>query len=235
MFTAAVTVALIAPVPAGATAVDTRVSYTAPDTETGKVAVDESGNDNDGTLRGGVTSVHGVYKFHRVSRDHRFDRIIAPNSDSLNPGLSPFTFGLRLKLSPKAEWSNSEMAVMRHGDSDADGGDYKMELIKLPTGRVAVFCSIHDNDGAGHGYIRGRGGLKSIADNKWHTIICGRVDADTVSLTVDDDTVEQAVRGDLGNVVGDVPLMLGCQFVKSGPRKREQFVGKMDDVAVTVN
>jgi len=237
LITAALTAAaaLIAAAPAGAQAIDTRLSYQAPPGETGKVAVDGSGQGNDGVLRGGVTRVHGVYKFHRVSADGKYDRITAPDSPSLNPGLSPFTFSVRMKVSPKAEWSNTEMAVIRHGDSDAPGGDYKMELRKNPTtGAVAVFCSIHDDDGVGHGYVRGRGGLKSIADNRWHTVACSRVDADTVSLRVDQKVVERQTRGDLGNVQGDVPMLIGCQLKIHGPQMREQFVGKLDNISVTV-
>jgi hypothetical protein len=110
-----------------------------------------------------------------------------------------------------------------------------MELTKNPTtGRVSVFCVIHDDDGAGAGYIRAQGGLKSIADGRWHTITCSRVDADTVALTVDQHTVERPTRGDLGNVVGDVPLLIGCQMKSDRVHRREQFVGKMDDITVAM-
>jgi Concanavalin A-like lectin/glucanases superfamily len=232
----AVAVALSTPAPAGAQAVDSRLSYVAPDTETGTVAIDESGHGNDGVLKGGVTRVHGVYKFHRLSRDHRYDRIQAPDDASLSPGLSPFTYSVRLKVSPTAEWSHSEMAVIRHGDTDSGGGNYKMELGKnAKTGAVWVFCVMHDDDESGIGYIRGRGGLKSIADGHWHTVACSRVDADTVSLTVDGHVVEHATRGDLGNVASSVPLLIGCQLRGQGPTRREQFVGKMDDISITVN
>jgi hypothetical protein len=227
--------ALLAPSPATAVATDTRLSYEALPTESGNVAVDESGHSNDGVLRGGVTRVNGVYQFHRLSGDHRYDRIQAPDDPSLNPGLSPFTYSVRLKVSPNAEWSHSEMAVIRHGDSDAPGGDYKMELRKNPvTGTVSVFCVIHDDDGVGAGYIRGRGGLKSIADGHWHTVTCSRVDADTVALSVGQHTVERATRGDLGNVVGAAPLLIGFQLRPDKVHRREQFVGKMDDITVAV-
>jgi hypothetical protein len=227
--------ALLAPTPATARATDMRLSYKALHTETGTKALDGSGHGNNGKLRGGVTRVHGVYRFHPLSRNPRYDRIQAPDAPSLNPGRSPFTYSVRLKVSPNAEWSHSEMAVIRHGDSDAPGGDYKMELRKNPiTGTVSVFCVIHDDDGVGAGYIRGRGGMRSIADGHWHTITCARVDADTVSLTVGHHTVERATRGDLGRVVGDVPLLIGCQLRKDKVHRREQFVGMMDDITVAV-
>jgi hypothetical protein len=232
----AVAVALIAPAPAGAQVVDTRLSYEVPDTESGAVAIDDSVHANDGVLKGGVSRVHGVYKFHRLSRDHRYDRIQAPDDASLNPGLSPFTYSVRLKVSPKAEWSHSEMAVVRHGDTDSGGGTYKMELGKSrTTGAVWAFCVMHDDDGSGIGYIRGRGGLKSLADGHWHTVACSRVDADTVSLQVDGKVVQHATRGDLGNVESSVPLLIGCQLRGQGPSMREQFVGKLDNITITVS
>jgi hypothetical protein len=237
IFVTALAVALLVAAAATATITgsDTRLAYQALANEVGKVAVDGSAYSNDGVLKGGVSRLNGVYKFHPLSRDHRYDRIYAPDAPSLNPGLAPFTFSVRLKVSPDAEWSHREMAVIRHGDSDAPGGDYKMELRKNPvTSFVSVFCVIHDDDGVGAGYVRGPGPSGSIADGRWHTIACSRVSADTVSLSVDGHTVVRTTHGDLGNVVGPVPLLIGCQFTGSGPRKREQFVGKMDDIIITV-
>jgi hypothetical protein len=235
MFVAAGAVALLVPTPATAQEVDVRLSYQVLSDEVGTVAVDGSAYSNDGVLKGGVSRVLGVYKFHRLSLDDRYDRIRAPDDASLSPGLALFTYSVRLKVSPQAEWSHSEMAVIRHGDSDSPGGDYKMELRKSPeTGVVSAFCVVHDDDGEGVGYVRGRGSLKSIADGSWHTIACSRVAADTVALSVDGHTTLRATHGDLGNVAGKAPLLIGCQFTSDGLHKREQFVGKMDDITITV-
>jgi Laminin G domain len=235
MFVGVAAIALVVPTPATAEVTDVRLSYQVPSDEVGNVAIDGSTHANDGVLRGGVSRGVGVYKFHRVSRDHRYDRITAPDDPSLSPGLAPFTFSVRLKVSPDAEWSHSEMAVLRHGDSDTPGGDYKMELRKSRyTGVVSAECVMHDDDGAGAGYIRGRGTLASIADGHWHTIACSRVDAHNVSLSVDDDTTQRPVRGDLGNIVGQAHLMIGCQLGADLIHKREQFVGKLDNITLTV-
>jgi len=235
MFVAAVSVALLLPASATARGTDTRLSYQVLAGEAGSVAVDGSGYSNHGVLRGGVSRAHGAYKFHRLSRDDRYDRIRAPKDPSLSPGVAPFTYSVRLKVSPEAEWSHSEMAVLRHGDSDSPGGDYKMELRKNPyTGLVSAFCVMHDDDGEGAGYVLGPGPLQTIADGRWHTIACSRLTADTVALSVDGHTTVRATHGDLGNVVGMVRLLIGCQLTGDGLRKREQFVGKMDDIIITV-
>jgi len=230
-----VTCALLVPVPASSQAIDTRLSYQVPDSEVGSVAIDSSRYSNDGDLKGGVSRRLGVYKFHALSRNPHYDRIRTPHDPSLNPGRKPFTYSVRLKVSPDAEWSHSEMAVIRHGDSDSPGGDYKMELRKNPdTGAVSAFCVMHDDDGQGNGYVRGRGRLSPITNGRWHTIACSRVDADTVSLSIDGQVTERATHGALGSVVGGDPLLIGCQFASDGVHHREQFVGKMDDIRITV-
>jgi hypothetical protein len=233
MFVAAAALALLVPAPAPAHGIDSRLSYQVLPNEVGTVAVDSSGYSNDGILKGGVsrrvTRGVGVYKFHPLSQDHTYDRIRAPDDPSLSPGPAPFTYSVRLKVSPEAEWSHSEMAVLRHGDSDTPGGNYKMELKKNPdTGVVSALCVMHDDDGHGAGYVRGNGPVKSIADGHWHTIACSRVTEDTVSLSVDRHPAERATRGNLGNVAGQAPLLIGCQF------KADQFVGKMDDITITM-
>jgi hypothetical protein len=235
MVAAAGAVAVLVAAPAAGRAVDTRLSYQVLPSEVGTVAVDGSGYANDGVLKGGVSRRHGVYKFHRVSRDHRYDRIRAHDDESLSPGPASFTYSVRMKVSPQAEWSHSEMAVLRHGDSDTPGGDYKMELAKNPdTGVVSANCVMHDDDGKGAGYVRGTGPLTSIADGDWHTIACNRVAADdTVSLTIDGHTTVRQTHGDLGNVMGQAPLLIGCQLAGDRVHRREQFVGKMDDITIT--
>lgn len=228
-----VAVAFLAPVPAHSTTSQTRVLYHVTETR-GSVAVDHSRFHNDGVLVGGVTRRDGAYRFHAVSRDHRYDRIRTPFHPSLNPGKEPFSYGARVKVDPNAEWSHSEMAVMRHGDSDTRGGDYKMELSKNSDGVVSAFCVVHDGDGDGSGYVQGHGELETLNDGQWHRIVCSRVSKSVVSLSIDGVVIAKHVKGHLGGVVGEDPLLIGCQFQRDGIHRREQFVGAMDDIFVRV-
>ena len=199
------------------------------------MAIDASGHHNQGHLRGGVTRRHGAYKFHPLSEgNHLFDRIRTPSDPSLNPGSAPFRYGARVKVAPRAEWSHGEMAVLRHGDSDTAGGDYKIELLKQTSGAVTAFCVMHDGDGDGSGYVRGRGRLETIADGHWHTITCSRVDRDTVTLRIDGDVTQRTTSGNLGALVSDDPLLIGFQHQADGIQGREQFVGFMDNIHVSV-
>ncbi|HLK95898.1 MAG TPA: LamG-like jellyroll fold domain-containing protein [Nocardioidaceae bacterium] len=235
MFTLVLVVAtLLVPSGAAGTGYEDRVRYTASESR-GMSAVDASGYHIDGTLRGGVSRRDGAYKFHPLSKGkHRYDRIRAPHDPALNPRSAPFRFGARVKVSRHAEWSHTEMAVVRHGDTDTAGGDYKLELVKTADGDVSAFCVWHDSDGDGTGYVRGSGPLKTIANGKWHQITCGRVDRNTVSLTIDGHVTRRPVSGDLGALVSTDPLLIGFHFKQDGIRRREQFVGLMDDIHVSV-
>jgi hypothetical protein len=226
---------LLAPTGAAGGGSDDRVRYTASEAD-GTLAIDASGHGNDGHLRGGVTRRHGAFRFHPLSEgNHRFDRIHTPSDPSLNPGSAPFRYGARVKVFPRAEWLHTEMAVLRHGDSDTPGGDYKIELLKMTSGAVTAFCVMHDGDGDGTGYVRGRGRLGTIADGQWHTITCSRVDRDTVSLSIDGDVTERATAGSLGALVSDDPLLIGFHYRRDGIHGREQFVGLMDNIHVSVS
>lgn len=224
---------LLAPSAAAVGAADDRVRYRASEAG-GRVAIDVSGHRNHGKMLGGVTRRNGAYKFHRLSGDDRYDRIRTPSARSLNPRLARFTYGARVKVTRNAEWSHTEMAVLRHGDTDTPGGDYKIELKKTDGGTVVAFCAMHDGDGDGMGYVRGKGSLKTIADGRWHTLTCARLDRNTVSLTVDGHVTRRSTSGELGALVSKDPLLIGFHFRKDGVSGREQFVGLMDGIHVSV-
>lgn len=226
-------VALLVMWPCTAYAAQTHLLYRVPAREKGRVAIDSSGHHHNGRLLGGVTRRDGAYKFHRLAGG-RFDRITARNHPGFNPGFARFTYSVRLKVSPSARWLDTQMAVLRHGDTDVAGGDYKMELQRSPDGAVSAFCVIHDDDRHGAGFVRGRGGLRSIADGAWHTVACSRIAAQKVALTIDGNRVVRRTHGNLGRVKGDVPLLIGCQLKTDKVHFREQFVGKLDDISITV-
>lgn len=215
----------------------THLVYAAAPADAGSaVARDGSGFGNDGRLRGGVVQSGGVYRFHPVAGDGRFDRIVAPDSASLSPGTRPFWYSARIRLRPDARFHHSgEMALVRHGDSGTPGGNYKMEIgqIRGPGGGIYAECIMHDADGQGAGFVRGTGGVV-LNDWRWHRITCARVSAGVVSMTVDGRTVERAVRGSLGDVTGRARLLIGCQLARDGVHMMEQFVGRMDDIKIGV-
>jgi hypothetical protein len=226
------TAAVLVASPAQAQGSHARLLYQAPIRETGHVAIDLSGHHNTGTLKGGTSRKHGHYKFHPLSRgNHHFDRIVAPDRPSLSPGTQPFSYSVRLKVSPHAQWENSEMAVLRHGDEDHGyGGNYKLELRKTSTGVVAV-CVLHSRV-KGRAYIRGRGSLATIADGHFHTVTCARTATGEISLTVGGLTKTRPAKVPLTDITGQAKLMIGCQ--KQNGHKREQFVGKMDNITIRV-
>lgn len=210
-----------------------RVLYQVLETD-GAIAVDGSAHHNDGLLLGGVTRRDGAYQFHPLSAPgHRYDRIRIPFHPSLNPGNERFSYGARVKVGAKAEWPHREMGVLRHGDSNDRGGDYKLELKKTPRGHAVALCAVHHGGGGGGLYVQGRGTLETIADGLWHTVTCARR-GDTVSLTVDGEVKRRRSADPLGSIAADVGLLIGCEFRKDGIRRKGQFVGLLDDIHVTI-
>lgn len=228
---AALAAACLAILPSSASAgadEQTRLLFTA--TESGRYAVDRSAFHNDGVLRGGVDRSKGAYRF-RAGYPH--DRIKAAHHSSLNPGHLAFFYGVRLRVPVNARWAHDEMSVIRHGDSETAGGDYKMQLVRTDRGTVSAVCAMHDGRG-GSGYVRGPGRLDTVNDGRWHTVTCSRQPADqTISLTIDDHTRTRHASL-AGPLVGHEPMLLGVQPRNTRRGFREQFVGRMDDVTVAV-
>jgi hypothetical protein len=197
---------------------------------TGPVAVDSSPFHNNGVFKGGVGRLDGAYRFHP---GYPRDRIRVEDDPSLSPGARAYAFGAAVRVHPNAVWEHPEMAVVRHGDSDTRGGDYKLELEQTARGTVVATCVMHDGVG-GFGYVKGNGPLETIDDGSWHRITCSRApSAATVSLTIDGVTTTRADH-DLGSIVGSDPVLIGVQLRRDGVRLREQFVGRMDNIRMAI-
>jgi len=198
--------------------------------DSGRTAVDSSAWGNDGTLLGGVTRVQGAYRLH-PGLPH--DRIRVEPDPSFNPKGRPFVYGAAVRVLPGAVWQHDEMAVIRHGDIDTPGGDYKLELEQTNRDTVAAFCAMHDGSG-GSGFVKGDGQLATIDDGQWHTVLCSRDPlAETTSLTIDGFTVTRP-DDSLGSIVGADPLLIGVQPGQDGTGLREQFAGCMDNIRLAV-
>jgi hypothetical protein len=196
----------------------------------GRVAVDSSPFHNNGVFKGGVGRLDGAYRFHP---GYPRDRIRVEDHPSLSPGRRAFAFGADVRVHPNAFWEHPEMAVVRHGDSDTRGGDYKLEIEQTARGAVVATCVMHDGVG-GFGYVKGDGPLATIDDGLWHRITCSRApSAATVSLTIDGVTTTRADHK-LGSIVGFDPVLIGVQLRRDGVRLREQFVGRMDNIRIAV-
>jgi len=214
-----------------ATSPDATVSLLLSASETsGPVAVDSSPSHNNGVLKGGVGRLDFAYRFHS---GYPRDRIRVEDDPSLNPGRRAFAFGADVRVHPNAVWEHPEMAVVRHGDSDTPGGDYKLEIQQTARGTVVATCVMHDGVG-GFGYVKGNGPVMTIDDGLWHRITCSRAPlAATVSLTIDGVTTTRADH-QLDSIVGSDPVLIGVQLRRDGVGLREQFVGRMDNIRIAI-
>ena len=210
-----------------------RVLYEATETD-GTIAVDSSTFGNVGELKGQVSRRDGSYRFHPLREKGIYDRIRAAPDPAFNPRSRPFSYGARIKVGPDAVWSHNEMSIMRHGDTDTPGGDYKLEIAKRKEGKVTAFCAMHDGVG-GLAYVQGTGALETLDDGAWHQITC-KLDEDSVALVIDDHVYEKELTESLGSIRSRDPLLIGAQPFAARPdlKFREQFHGAMDDIHVTV-
>jgi hypothetical protein len=91
--------------------------------ETSGPAVDSSGNDNEGTLHGGIVRTGTQYHF-----DGKTGYVSVPNSASLNPGSADFTMTVKFTLDAKPA-SGKDYDLVRKGVAGTKGGEYKMEVL----------------------------------------------------------------------------------------------------------
>lgn len=140
------------------------------------------------------------------------------HSADLNPGPSDFSYGASVLLEPDqtAEGSN----VVQKGRFGTEGGQWKLQVDTLD-GRPS--CVVRDAD-----TVVSVRSPTSVADSRWHPLVCSK-DASGLTISVDGDpTHEQAALGDVAN---ELPVRIGSAGLGDGD---DQFHGSIDDVFLTV-
>jgi len=171
-------------------------------------AVDSSGNQNNGTLHGGIVRTGSGYHF-----DGSSGYVSVPNSASLNPGSGNITLTAKFTLD-SAPASGKDYDLVRKGLAGTKGGDYKMEV--LASGKA--LCRFHGTTAA---VLQGGTNL----GNGTHTVSCIKA-ADQVRLVVDGSTkASQSVH--VGSISNNQPVILAA---KPGD---DYTSGLIDDVSLT--
>jgi hypothetical protein len=169
----------------------------------GTTMEDSSGNGNDGTTYNIVTS-GGGYIF-----DGGTSKVIVPDSPTLNPGTSDFSFSVQLQtdtIPPRGR----DYDILRKGISTTRGGEYKLELINV-NGSAKALCVVKDS--AGHSKsIRG-GGPLNLADNVLRTITCKKT-ATSLSVQVTSRPLNSK-SANLGSISNNQPLTIGVKLPNS--------------------
>ncbi len=187
----------------------------------GNVALDQSGNGNNGTMTG-TQSVPGIFG-SAFNFDGTDDFISVSNSSSLNFGLNDsFTLSTWFQTSD----SLSEQRIMGKQTFSGQNGVYLLDLIKSGQDTVLRFF-MRDTAGAVSQLI----GSVHLADGNLHHI-AGVRDTSTDRIRFYIDGVEQGSTTDntQGNYASNINFLLGS-FTDS-TAGGAKFEGLVDDAAV---
>jgi hypothetical protein len=159
--------------------------------KTGAV-IDSSGNQNNGTVHGGVTRTGTGYHF-----DGSTGYVSVPNSASLNPGSAPITLTAKFSLDGNPTRGN-DYDIVRKGLAGTAGGDFKMEVLS----DGAAFCRF---GGANAGTVKGGSNLGTGT----HVVRCAKTSSSIV-LTVDGAT-KATKTITVGSISNKQPVILAAK------------------------
>lgn len=187
----------------------------------GTTMVDTSGNGNNGTTYDVVTSGSG-YMFNGTT-----SRVIVPDSPTLNPGTSDFTYSVQLQTD-RIPPLGTDYDLIRKGTSISSGGEYKLEIIYSKGNGIAL-CAVKD----AAGNIASIRGTTNVADGLLHTLTCIKT---STSLTVLVDALPpRSVSATLtGSLNSWRPFAIGVkQGLLNGPAD-DYFNGTMRSVSLSI-
>jgi hypothetical protein len=189
----------------------------------GTLALDVSGQGNDGTLHN-VTTTGEYYSFGPYNGGNAY--ISVPASSTINPDTEDYTYGVTMRLPANYTYTR-DLSLVRRGASKFAGAYYKMELIhKKDTGNTVLVCEMRDQNGNA-GYVSTP--ATGLNDGDWHTLKCSKTST-SVSLSKDADTYTNAAT--VGNLSSNNPLIFGAEQI-SETTFWEQFPGDMDSIVIT--
>jgi hypothetical protein len=189
------------------------------------VAVDSSGNGNDGTNSHIVGDGAG-YVFNGTD-----SRVVVPSSASLNPGSADFSWSVTLSMSAPPSPVGETYDVLRKGLVTNKGGDYKVE-VKNVKGKALARCVAKTIQTNGTKVLASIQGTKTLADGQPHVVTCAKT-ATGITLTVDSLAPRtKAYAGGLGSVSNTADLALGAKAEDTATTGFDWFAGEIFDAWV---
>jgi hypothetical protein len=129
-----------------------------------------------------------------------------------DPRRRDFSYGTKVKISEAQGDRHSN--VMQKGYHDQSGGQWKLQIDRgLPS------CVVSGSEG--RVLVRS---AASVADARWHRLVCRRVD-NRVTLEVDGETAASSA-GPTGKVSNAAGISIGAK--KLGPGSVDQYRGRLD-------
>jgi hypothetical protein len=187
--------------------------------------VDATGHQANGTLTDVSVVSGGIAGSKAYSFTGSDSHVTVPNSATLNPGTSDFSYTMHLNFSVVPSKTVGDYDIIRKGLAGTSGGEWKMEILpNTTTGAGNPFCLFKDS--AGHtDTVRGN---QDLADGAWHTVTCTKTST-TDSLTVDGSTKSSTPSTPLGSISNTAPVVIGQKWGGG-----DQYRGLLDEASVTL-
>ena len=191
------------------------------DNDFGTTMADTSGNHNDGTLYNVTTSGSG-YMFDGTS-----SKVVVPNSASLIPGTSDFSYSVQLQ-SDRIPPQGTDYDVLRKGTSIKTGGEYKLEIV-YNRGVGKAYCVVKDAEG----HIATKRGTTNVTDGQLHTITCTKT---STGLTLQVDNLAPLTKAATltGPISNTKPLTLGVKTPSSTGVAGDWYYGVMRSATISI-
>jgi len=138
----------------------------------------------------------------------------------LNPARGTFSYGASVLVKPDetSKGANVLQKGFSVGDSQfklqVDGAAGKPSCVIVGTSGSAIFVALSS---------------QSVADGRWHRVVCSRSNK-LLTVAVDDDVVGRAAIPSSLSITNPDPLCIGGKGISAN---NDQFVGVIDDVFVT--
>jgi len=181
-------------------------------------ALDDSGNNNNGSNKAIVGTGDG-YTFNGSN-----SAVIVPTSTTLNPGAADFSFAVTLLTRLPA--AGADYDIIRKGLASTSGGEYKIEIINV-SGQAKALCLV--KDAAKHVASLRWAPPGGLADGRQHTITCSKTSTG-VTLQVDAFAPRTKTNPNgIGSISNTTSLFLGVKASAGG----DAFSGTLYDARVS--
>jgi hypothetical protein len=188
----------------------------------GTTMVDSSGNGNDGTTYNVTRLGSGGYSFNGTT-----SKVVVPNSSSLNPGASNFSYSVQVQTS-RVPPSGTDYDLIRKGVSSTAGGEYKLEIVNSNNIGKA-FCLVKDDTKV----TASVKGTTNVADGGLHTLTCNKTSTG-VTLVVDGKSWTKTISAGLGAVMSTAKLTVGVKTSTVTGVGGDFYSGVMRSASVSV-
>jgi len=189
-------------------------------------AFDSSPNGNNGTNIDIVGDGSG-YTFNGVD-----SRVVVPSSDSLNPGVADFAWGVTLTMTAPPSPVGETYDVLRKGLVTTKGGDYKLEVKNIKGNAVARCVSKSVRSDGTKVLAAIQSTATTLADGQPHVVTCTKTST-SISIKVDTRALRtKSFSGGLGSVSNTSELALGAKAESTATTGFDWFEGVISDAWV---